>query len=337
MDFELIISDNTQGELLLLNAHLQDPRVRQIVQSERLSMGDHWRELLKIANGEWICFMGGDDGLVSKNLPKLLSLLRLTDSKVVTTHRIEIDWNQSFSASAWTFPISNCAETVTKVVWPTWLSSLFPQFFFDLPMPYNRAVFRGEVLKSFLEKKFKLYDLTPDYFLAFLLGNLTKKGVFFDLPVFVHGGSEHSNGYQSTSGNKTVYSEDFLSRIESNLQVAKDLPTNCQSSWLANSYLLCRFPEKSEYSNRSNCSFKRMTLSKFYKIWIYLTCTSCDVHRRGNSNLMIKTKIVFLNKAASGIRNYLLPIRQNGQIPFHAGIRRTGKSEIRLDNLENYL
>jgi hypothetical protein len=337
MDFELLISDNTQGELVLLDAHSQDPRVRQIVQRERLSMGDHWRELLTIAKGEWICFMGGDDGLVSKNLPKLLSLLRLTESDVVTTHRIEIDWDQSFVASAWTFPTSSCNETVTKVIWPTWLSSLFPHFFFDLPMPYNKAVFRGEVLRSFLEKKFKLYDLTPDYFLAFLLGKTTKEGVFFDLPVFVHGGSEHSNGYQYTSGNNTVYSEDFLSRIESNLQRAKNLPKDCQSSWLANSYLLCRFPDDTEQSNPATYQIKRNALSKFYKVWIYLTCTSCDTHKQRNSSQTIKIKILFLNKIASGIRNYLLPIQKNGRIPYHTGIRQTGKSEIRLDNLESYI
>jgi len=36
-----------------------------------------------------------------------------------------------------------------------------------LPMPYNKAVFRTEVLSGFSRSQFKLYDLTPDYFLAF--------------------------------------------------------------------------------------------------------------------------------------------------------------------------
>jgi hypothetical protein len=337
MDFELLISDNTQGKLVLSNTHLQDPRVRQIIQSKRLSMGDHWRELLEISSGEWTCFMGADDGIVSENLTKLLRVLSVTERNVVSTHRIEIDFDQNFCASVWTFPATQCSESVTEYYWPTWLSSLFPHFFFDLPMPYNKAVFRTEVLSGFLKNKFKFYDLTPDYFLAFLLAKTTKLGVYLDLPIFVHGGSEHSNGYQYTTGNITDYSNDFLSRIDSMLQFARKLPKDCQSGWLANSYLLSIFTSKNLEAQSWISTAQRRVISKFYEVWVASTCISCTTHANRNSRLRIQIKLSLINKVASFIRNYVLPLRAHHSIPFHQGIRKSGASEIKLENLGRHI
>lgn len=281
--------------------------------------------------------MGADDGIISENLAKLLRVLSITDSNVVSTHRIEIDFDQNFCAAVWTFPATKCSETATTFNWPTTLASLFPHFFFDLPMPYNKAVFRTEVLSGFLRNQFKLYDLTPDYFLAFLLAKTTKRGVYLDLPVFVHGGSEHSNGYQYTTGNITDYSKDFLSRIDTTLQFARNLPRDCQSGWLANSYLLTIFTSEISESRSWILSAPRRAIAKFYEVWVASTCISCATHAKRNSIVGTQVKIALLNKVASIIRNYVLPLRGHHSIPFHQGIRKSGASGIKLANLGEHL
>jgi glycosyltransferase involved in cell wall biosynthesis len=336
-EFQLLISDNTQGKLLLEERHVQDRRVHRVVQPNRISMADHWRELLKISSGEWICFMGADDGVVTRNLPKLITFLRTSKYKVVSTHRVEIDWDQNFLAKAWTFPASKCSEDSSILYWPTRLASLFPHFFFDLPMPYNKAIFRREEVADFLESHDKLYELTPDYFLAFFLAGKTRVGEFLDLPVFVHGGSEHSNGYQYTSGNDSEYSKDFINRINFNLQIARNLPNQCQSAWLANSFLLYHFQSKRSSNFPYWDSLNKALLSKFYEVWVARTCTSCQPHASKNSKAMIRVKQFTLDKFASLIRNYILPMRPNHQIPVHPGIRESGHSEITLKNLGSFL
>ena len=336
-DFELLVSDNTQGKVTFEKQHLEDSRVRLISNPIRLSMSDHWRKLIETSAGEWVCFMGADDGIVTQNLPKLLRVLQTTEYKVVSTHRVEIEWDENFYARAWTFPASKCSEKISVVYWPTWLSSLFPHFFFDLPMPYNKAVFRREEIEEFLNKQHKLFDLTPDYFLAFFLGYKTKKGLFLDIPIFVHGGSENSNGYQSKIGNETESSRDFLNRIDVDLQVAKNLPTECQGAWLANSFLLNHFQGKENIKVSRWQSINRVALSKFYQVWVRITCVSCRTHLSRNSKWMITIKKIIIDKLASLIRSYILPIRRKHRLPEHPGRHESGSSFITLENLETYL
>jgi hypothetical protein len=204
-------------------------------------------------------------------------------------------------------------------------------------MPYNKAVFRREEMEEFLNKQHKLFDLTPDYFLAFFLGYKTKKGLFLDIPIFVHGGSENSNGYQSKIGNDTESSRDFLNRIDVDLQVAKNLPTECQGAWLANSFLLNHFQGKEAIKVSRWHSINRVALSKFYQVWVRITCVSCRTHLSRNSKWMITIKKIVVDKLASLIRSYILPIRRKHRLPEHPGRHESGSSFITLENLETYL
>lgn len=65
-DVEIIISDDssTDGTREYL-ATLNDSRVSVIYPPESMSMSEHWDWLLSHANGEWIIFVGQDDGLQS--------------------------------------------------------------------------------------------------------------------------------------------------------------------------------------------------------------------------------------------------------------------------------
>jgi len=63
-DVEIIISDDssTDGTREYLST-LRDPRVSVVYPPESMSMSEHWDWLLSHARGEWIIFVGQDDGL----------------------------------------------------------------------------------------------------------------------------------------------------------------------------------------------------------------------------------------------------------------------------------
>jgi hypothetical protein len=153
----------------------------------------------------------------------------------------------------------------------------------------------------------------------------------------VHGGPQHSNGYQYTTGNVTDYSKDFLTRIDDKLQFARKLPRDCQGGWLANSYLLTIFTSEISESKSWISKTQQRVVSKFYEIWLASTCIFCPTHSNRNSKLRTQIKNGLLNKVTSFIRNYVLPHRGHHSIPFHQGVRKSGPSEIKLSNLGEYL
>ncbi len=64
VDFELIISDDssTDDSWSYLES-LDDPRIKLFRHEQRTSMAEHWEWILSKAKGDWIIFLGQDDGL----------------------------------------------------------------------------------------------------------------------------------------------------------------------------------------------------------------------------------------------------------------------------------
>ena len=336
-DFELLISDNTQG-LLKLESHIsQDPRVRIIEQPERLNMAEHWLNLMKLASGNWISFMGADDGIISNNLIKLLSYMKNTDAKVVSTHRVEVFINSNLKIEWAIVPETKCEQSVNYVNWNIVLGSLFPQFFFNLPMPYNKAVFKKEILSEFLEQGSDLYGLTPDYFLAFLVALKSNSSVFLDLPIFIHGSSEHSNGWQYQNAKATPALSDFLKRIPLNEDYLKGLPKDCISAWLGNSYLSAKFGVKKSKDAKRISRIRQNAIVLFYQIWIRNHCIFCSFHKEKKSIMSVKTRTFISDKVASFIRNYLLALKPGHRIFHHESKSIEGSTDMNLLNISSFL
>ncbi len=68
-DFELIIMDNSsEDETPEVVQSFTDNRIRYFRSHERLSMRDNWENCLGHVNGEWLIFIGDDDGLIPDSL-----------------------------------------------------------------------------------------------------------------------------------------------------------------------------------------------------------------------------------------------------------------------------
>lgn len=97
-DFELLISNNFSKDntKLVLAEFADHPKVRIIQTERKLSMQDHWAFAMDHAKGEYILFLGDDDG-VSPRLFKILDkVIRETNANIVkfrTALYYHNDWN----------------------------------------------------------------------------------------------------------------------------------------------------------------------------------------------------------------------------------------------------
>ena len=68
-DFELIIMDNnSEDETPEVVNSFDDDRIKYFKSRKRLSMRDNWENCLDHVNGEWLIFIGDDDGLIPDSL-----------------------------------------------------------------------------------------------------------------------------------------------------------------------------------------------------------------------------------------------------------------------------
>lgn len=336
-NFELIISNNTQEELKLPLEIMSDHRVKMINHPVRLGMAEHWLDLLRLTESEWVCFMGADDGVITRNLEPLIQELSNSNSHVISTHRVEAFFNNTSCAEWVIIPETKCTLEKNSVKWNSFLGSLSPNFFFDLPMPYNKAVFRRDILNSYLSKGHELYGLTPDYFLSFLVSINSKTGTFFDLPVFIHGSSESSNGWQYQNHKQSLELSEFLQRINPQEDYLRQMPTGCVTSWLANSYLAALF---SGEAKNEGLWFRRAVktfLGRIYKLWVVFTCVHCSEHTNRNSENTIEFRRFINDKIASGIRNYFCPLVLGRRFPVHSSTMKILEPKLTIDNLHQII
>jgi glycosyltransferase involved in cell wall biosynthesis len=253
--------------------NLFDSRLRVFRTTKNLSMSSNWYQGLLNAKGEWVCYVGSDDGIVSKNLSKFIDLLiKQPNISVVTNHTLAFAYPRSKSNSWASLPIVKCTDRQIRVNWPIKMASFFPQFNYDLPQPYSKAIVRKVILQKIIEKETEIPTSAPDVFLGNYIAMLSKNGIFIDVPLTIRGSSEVSNGIQNGSGDpKTLTSKEWLREFHrrEGYLLAKFGPT-CRPALARDSYLSAK-------AYRSGTQRKKhLYISEF---WCNLSCRDKSHHK----------------------------------------------------------
>jgi glycosyltransferase involved in cell wall biosynthesis len=268
---EILFLDNSQldGEDIPLLNLINNIRVES--SAIKLSMTKNWFRGLDLAQGEWITFIGSDDGIVADNIPVFLDFLENVTKNVVSTHPIYFQYPILGKASWADLPSSNLQIWSKGIRYVSLLAVLFPQFKLDLPVPYNRCVVRASVLKNYSKNYDDIIGVSPDDFLGQYVSQESKVGTYIELPVFIHGGSERSNGFQLGRGNENLDSGDFLS--DSHLKF---------ESVLKKYGIFCSFALAFENYSKARIS-RGKALPTFYNlliiIWAEIFCRGVEHHK----------------------------------------------------------
>ncbi|MBN1242911.1 MAG: glycosyltransferase family 2 protein [Spirochaetales bacterium] len=206
-DMELLVSDDhstdtTQDYL----AAQVDERLGVLHPPADMSMAEHWEWVLGQARGEWLIFVGQDDGLQSYFLTladKLVSIAEEHDLKVISSRRAYWFWpgcETSYGDIALSYGASGKISIMpTRLM--GWTALLGMRDYFDLPQMYTTSLFH----RSVIERARKLQDgrvfatHPQDANLAAIAYSLESRYLYSDIPLGWVGSSPKSAGLAVTA------------------------------------------------------------------------------------------------------------------------------------------
>jgi glycosyltransferase involved in cell wall biosynthesis len=218
-DFELIISDNFSNDNtknICSDLKSKFSYVKYINPGKTLSMSKHWEFALNHAQGEYVAFIGDDDGMVSNCLSKSYSILqKYNQPNALASLNCEYHWPSSplpFHSNIGRYPLSkniyicDTSEYINKV-------KNFQLSYRNLPVIYNGLVHR-KIIAKIKEKSGSFFkSCIPDVYSGIAVASQTESYIFSDEPLFIYGVSGYSNGATasgSLSTNKKFFLEDSI-------------------------------------------------------------------------------------------------------------------------------
>lgn len=212
-DFELVVVDNASTpETREVVESFQDHRLRYIRRNEPLAMTHNWNLALAETRGDWVCFLGDDDGLV----PGALQELEIVTSR---TGLRALRWD--FAIYTWpNLPIEGMANKLAVAV-----SSGADQVVGGLEVveamattpevgPRGPSIYHGLIKRSLIDEALESGPVfegrIPDYFSGTLFAALCGQFLQLSRPATIAGLSGQSNGVAHlASGDEPTTRRDF--------------------------------------------------------------------------------------------------------------------------------
>lgn len=196
-DYEIIVCDNCSSQSTAkVVADIQSKKIHYIRSNRPLAMSDNWDLALSYTKGEYVGFIGDDDGLLLNALVDINSIIDKLQPDAIRWNWVHYLWP--------TFPLEHEAGRVAipllsedRLVDPKSLlfkvanSALLYTF---LPMIYHGFIHRRLIVNA-LEKMGRLFPSeSPDVFSGFCFGYLSDTMAFASRPMSIAGQCGASNG-----------------------------------------------------------------------------------------------------------------------------------------------
>lgn len=245
-DCEFLVSDNfSQDDTCAVVAEFSDTRLRYINTGKRLSMAQNWEFALEHARGEFITYIGDDDGFIPGALAGAMRIINAHGGLALVWEKAEYCWpdyidagmRNSVSTRITDFSLTHLLGTEERV-----RVLAFKTGYTRLPCLYNGIVPKQCMLdlKKSSDNGFFFNAISPDAYSAIALSVILGKYLSSNYPFSVSGASRHSNGTsfmkRGTDGkedNPTTkfYSENPLSYDE-RLLLAPSIPVVVMGEYL---------------------------------------------------------------------------------------------------------
>jgi glycosyltransferase involved in cell wall biosynthesis len=287
--YEVVLSlNNDHHQVPDWLSQLQDIRLKVFNSKINLSMSENWFRGLDKSKGIWVCFVGSDDGIVAANLTKFIDILELTNKeKVIINHNVAFHYATKDRPAHINRPLNSPTKKLVRIKWPIRLGALFPQFFYDMPQPYSKAIVNKKVLEPLLNHDREIPGFAPDVFLGNYVAMKTKFGMFYDELLTIRGNSILSIGGQimknkvETISAKEMISDTYRKASQMKFQVIFGL--TCRPAITLDHYINSR----NKLGKSHNISLA------FGKFWCNLTCLDKSHHKPVWNKLLLISKIIY--------------------------------------------
>lgn len=212
-DFELVIVDNASSpETREVVESFQDDRIRYIRRDEPLAMTHNWNMALAETRGDWVCFIGDDDGLMPGALHELDAATKRTDLRALRWDFAIYTWPNLLiedMANKLAVPANSGADRVCDGIEAVEAMAATPE-----AGPRGPSIYHGLIERSLIEEALQSGSVfegrIPDYFSGTLFAALSGQFLQLPRPATIAGLSGRSNGVAHlVSGSEPPTRNDF--------------------------------------------------------------------------------------------------------------------------------
>jgi glycosyltransferase involved in cell wall biosynthesis len=198
-NLEIIVSDNasTDGTRKYVES-ISDPRIRYINTGQRVGMSQNWEFALQHATGEWVSFLGDDDGLMPNCFEKINSLILQTQAKAIRTRACSYIWPNAQPHDhhlAMNIPLGKRHSVRESRFWVDKVLAGSGNYS-ELPMIYNGGFVQKDILDQFAQKHGQVFfSRIPDVYSGLLIAHMIDEYIYSTEPVVINGTSASSTGF----------------------------------------------------------------------------------------------------------------------------------------------
>ncbi|WP_085578709.1 glycosyltransferase family 2 protein [Thalassospira mesophila] len=204
-DIEFIVSDNLSGpETKKVFDELQDERFRYIRTKRRLGMSEHWEFALEHATGEWVTFLGDDDGMLPNAAEDFIELTNKLNVRAISSNMCKFYWPDALDKTNAEKLIIRSGRGVEVRESRIWLNKVLTgqAGHESLPWIYNGGFVHHFVIKEIKKNQGEFFkSIIPDVYSGVCVSQYIDKYAFSLKPLMIGGSSKHSNGAKISNGN----------------------------------------------------------------------------------------------------------------------------------------
>jgi len=282
-NYEILISNNfsNDGTDRILKEYATHPKIRIIKTEKKLSMQDHWGFAMEEVRGEYVLFLGDDDGVDSRLFSIIDEVVEKTKTNIIKFRTGIYYHNDWIGVEKNTF---HFASNATGAYFEVNIDEVFKSFCELKDYKYFPSlltcIFKRELYLSARGKVNRMFVGAPDHSCAFLLlAQENAKLSYIDAVLGFGGRSENSNAaFYAAKENKkskknTRHVEWSTEMTEENRLPHHKPDINAPSNYLSAAFSYAKF----YYPNRlSQYKLNNVELCKV----IQRDLTNCEIGRR---------------------------------------------------------
>lgn len=228
---EIIVSDNASDDATqeIVSAY-PDSRIRYVNTGQRLGMSQNWEFALSHARGDWIGYIGDDDGILPDAIERLREIVADTGVEAVRARNAQYIWPALAEQARGVLAVPmggkvtvrDSRRAIHRVLHGIDHYSTLPMLYhggFAARTLIDRA--RGQTGPFFRSR-------IPDVYSGILLGHIAGKFAWSERPLAINGASAHSTGTSqfTTSKNPGNVSPSSMFLSEDNIPFHEAIPLN---------------------------------------------------------------------------------------------------------------
>jgi glycosyltransferase involved in cell wall biosynthesis len=194
-NLEIIVSDNgSLDNTQEVVRSFTDKRLRYLNTGKRMGMSENWEFALSHVTGDYVMYLGDDDGMLPNACRDVAHILSATNTKALIWNKPNYNW-PSITHQPNTITIQ-CAYDLCEMYGNLILKGVASgkTSYGRLPVLYSGFVSTNSI--NNIKKKTGLFfhSITPDIYSGLVLAEELKKYLYSFRPFSISGGSSHSNG-----------------------------------------------------------------------------------------------------------------------------------------------